>query len=450
MPARESSSPTNSPPPASSAWVLALGVGLGSVILFAADLGDEPFVDEYAYLTQSYQGDRFFSGNPNDPAWLEGLSFDLVPLPKYLIALALRAAGYPRPSPEAAAAWYRNTHYRWGPPEVLAVARIPSVVMGAAGCVALFALGSLAVSATAGLVAAALLALNPLYRLHAHRAMSEAPCEAFLLLALVLGLWGWRRMLSRGSGFASWILLVGGGVAAGMSVLAKFTGLLAILTLWGWVALGVALPGVPSGRKLAVAAAALAALVMAAAVFVALNPFLTARPSGALPAELRELAELSPLGRFRFLIDHRRVVSRDQQERFSHNALKTLSDRVAVVAVQGFGRFGPLGPARSDSTRRFDARQDWGAAIWLPLVVLGAVATVRRGRVQLRGGSPPTAWAVAVWAAVAVAAVTAYLPLAWDRYLLPIQAPAALLAAQGFVAGGSWLFQSVRRLSARS
>ncbi len=44
-------------------------------------------------------------------------------------------------------------------------------------------------------------------------------------------------------------------------------------------------------------------------------------------------------------------------------------------------------------------------------------------------GQPPTGWALAVWAALALLVVTAYLPMAWDRYQLPIQAPAALLAA---------------------
>ena len=46
-------------------------------------------------------------------------------------------------------------------------------------------------------------------------------------------------------------------------------------------------------------------------------------------------------------------------------------------------------------------------------------------------GTPPTAFALLVWAFVSWAVVAAYLPLAWDRYLLPIQAPNALLAAVG-------------------
>src|SRR5208337_2948783 len=49
------------------------------------------------------------------------------------------------------------------------------------------------------------------------------------------------------------------------------------------------------------------------AVFVALNPFMTAHPPGHLPAELRAIAELSAWQRFRFLFEHRGQVSSDQQ-----------------------------------------------------------------------------------------------------------------------------------------
>ena len=75
-------------------------------------LGDDPFVDEYAYITQSYQGDLVFAGRMNDPSWLNGVCYDLVPLPKYLINLAFRAAAVPRPAPRDAFAWYHNINYR--------------------------------------------------------------------------------------------------------------------------------------------------------------------------------------------------------------------------------------------------------------------------------------------------------------------------------------------------
>src|SRR5262249_18987870 len=149
-------------------------------------------------------------------------------------------------------------------------------------------------------------------------------------------------------------------------------------------------------------------------VFVELNPSMTANPAGRLPVRLRYLADMDPWERFLFFVDYRRDMSRSQQRMFSHNALESLGDRAAVVLVQGFGRFGPLGPSKSDSERRYDLAQDYGVVIWLPLVLAGLAATLALGRCQRSRGAMPTAWALAVWAGLALAVVTAYLPMAWD------------------------------------
>ena len=46
--------------------------------------------------------------------------------------------------------------------------------------------------ARTGSLAAFLLMIDPLYSLHAHRAMADVPCEAFMLasLAIALSVWG--------------------------------------------------------------------------------------------------------------------------------------------------------------------------------------------------------------------------------------------------------------------
>jgi 4-amino-4-deoxy-L-arabinose transferase-like glycosyltransferase len=396
---------------------------------FALGLGDVSFVDEYAYITQSYQPDLLFSGRANDPAWLESLAYDLVPLPKYLINLAFRMAQIPRPNREAAIRWYGNSHYTWGSPRVLTTARLPSIPLAAIGCMAIFALGVLVKDEKTGWIAAVLLAVDALYRLHAHRAMSEAPCEAFSLLALAMGLWAWRAILAQRNTMRGVFGLMLAGCLAGVAILAKFTGILALMCLGVWSILGIALPGVALTRKLILSAGTFLAIVAAWLVFLELNPTMTSRPAGRLPADLQALAEMGPWDRFRFLIDHRRRVSRAQQHAFSHNAVYTLDESAKVVAVQGFGRFGPFGPSKSDSLRRYDLAQDWGAICWLPLVLAGSIVSIRLGLKQFRAEKPPMGWAVAGWASLAVIVVTAYLPMAWDRYQMPIQAPAALLAA---------------------
>jgi len=426
-------------------------VGAVALVVLGFGIFDKPFVDEYAYISQSYFADLLIKGRTHDRAWLDFPAYDLVPLPKYGIGLALAAAGRPRPGPDAARRWYLDTSSQFGTPLDLTVARVPSIAMGALGCMALAALGALAFGWRVGVVAAGLFMANPLYRLHAHRAMSEAYCEAFLLVAMAVALGCWRRAVCGEGGprgqawtFLGWL---GAGIAAGLSVLAKFNGLLALMTMAAWVALAWLLPKRPWSAKVRLAVGAPLAPLAAWFCFVALNPYMTARPDEPLTIEAKRIAELNAWERFRFLIDHRREMSRSQQLGFAHNALTTFPERAKVVAVQGFGRFGPLGPSSSESTRRYDFGQDWGAVVWLPLCLLGLARAGVLGYRQQRAGEPPAAWACAVWALVSLVVVTLYLPMAWDRYQLPIQAPFALLSASALVAGGEFLVRLFRASS---
>ena len=99
-------------------------IGLVSAAFFTCGLRDTSFVDEYAYITQSYQPDLVFSGHMNDLSWLEPLAYDLVPLPKLWTNLAFRAAGIPRPSPWNAVPWYRTPPTAWGTERELIIARL--------------------------------------------------------------------------------------------------------------------------------------------------------------------------------------------------------------------------------------------------------------------------------------------------------------------------------------
>jgi hypothetical protein len=122
----------------------------------------------------------------------------------------------------------------------------------------------------------------------------------------------------------------------------------------------------------------------------------------------------------------------------------SITDKAKVILVQGFGRFGLFGPRAADSTRRYDLRQDWGAFLWLPIVCFGFYQSLRLGVAQLRAGEPPAALALVVWAVCAWVVVTLYLPMAWDRYQLPIQSGNALLVAVGVSALWDRLILSAR------
>jgi 4-amino-4-deoxy-L-arabinose transferase-like glycosyltransferase len=396
-------------------------------LVFATGLFETPFVDEYAYINQSYYADLFFSGQTNDRAWLDRPAYDLQPLPKYLIGVCLHLARQPMPGRLDAHNWYLN-YWQHGDLKTLVVARLPILALGALGCVAILGCGLLIKDFWVGGIAAVLLMLNPLYRLHAHRAMSDVPYESFTLVALGLGLWAWKRIWSGRVGVSTVLGALGAGVAAGLSVLCKFTGFLGLMVIVSWCGVALAAPALLAARKLVIAAASLLTVSTALCVVVALNPFLTARPP-APPPEYRRLAALGPWERFLFQVRYRKEASDWQKGKMSHNALYSMAERAKVFAVQGFGRFGPLGPSTSDSRVRYDLHQDLGMIIWAPCILIGLIESIRAGRSQLRSGQPPAAIALVVWAALAWFTVTFYLPMAWDRYLLPIQSPNALLAA---------------------
>ncbi|RUL84340.1 ArnT family glycosyltransferase [Tautonia sociabilis] len=416
-------------------------VGLLALLVFGVGLDAEPpFADEWAYVSQAYFGPLWWEGRWDDPAWLEYGGIDLPPLPKYLIGGMIALGGYPMSDRLDALSWYKDTSSTFGSPGLLSWCRWPMVVLGAIGCVAASAIGAMAFGPRAGALAGMVLAINPLYRLHARRAMSDVPTEAFTLLALGVGLWAWRELIGGRPGRGAAAMALGGGVLAGMAALSKLSGGLAMMTLAAWAALAAVLPGVPASRKAAVAGAVVVAGLIAYGTFIVGNPTLTARPGpvrGA-PKDYVAMAETGLIGRTLAVLEHRAAVSKAGQQTplFQQQgyALTDLPSKLAVVAVQGFGRFGPLGPRHSDSLVRYDWRQDWGAAIWGPLVLLGVGWAAWLGLRQHRLGAPPTAWAVLVQFAVAAATVSVFIPLAWDRYLLPIQSGSAILAS-GFVAG---------------
>ncbi len=287
-----------------------------------------------------------------------------------------------------------------------------------------------------GAFAAILLIVNPLYRLHAHRAMSDVPCEAFMAAALGLALWACQRIGSRRGVWSGLGLFGLAGLCSGLSIACKLNGLLVPIVMTGWSGLSLLLPRTGWRMKAALAVGTCISMAVAGATFIALNPALTARPRALLHSSPYALPTEGIASRFGDMIRLRLDSSSYQKKQMSHNALATPTDKLTVFAVQGFGRFGPLGPRKSNSVIRYQLEQDWGLALWWPMVVIGLVRAYRVGRRQVLEGAMPTAWALSIWAIAAWFVVAAYLPMAWDRYLLPIQVPNTLLAVVGMA--GVW------------
>lgn len=427
------------------------------------------FIDESAYISQTYFFTLLSEGKINDPAWIEYPAVDLPPLPKYLIGLFLAQAGERIPGRDAARAWYLDQSIRCENDAMLRIARYPSVLLGGIGCAAIFAIGRIVWGRTsAGLLAAFFLAINPLYRLHARRAMADVPAETMILCSIAIAAWAWRAAIQASSGspngspntpasslgkrLIAWVVA---GVFAGSAVLAKLNGGLGLMTIVAIAVWGARTPRLAISRRFEFLIAPIVASAAAFITFAALNPTVYAHPAGVPPRAYPGTLNQRIIGRCRTIIDHRIEVSRIALSRFPSDALPTLGDKCEVFLVQGFGRFGPFGPARSDSRIRFDFKQDRGESVWAPIVFAGLVLAAIRGfgrseetrSVDL--SAPPGTQILIIQTIVAWTTVVLFLPLAWDRYLLSIQ-PAAALAAAGLIDSVARFALSVARFAVDS
>lgn len=440
--------PSREGPPSWTCWALACLVFAASLGFFGRDLGGEPhFIDESAYIAQAYYFDLLAAGAFDDREWLAFPALDGPPLVKYLIGLALRIGGHPRHGPSDISAWYVDQLYRPETDEALAAARWPSAILGALGCTALFGLGVLMHGRLAGVIASLMLMVNPVYEMHARRAMCDVPAEALVLATVAVAIWSWRRMLLAPCGFLLWLamaLLVG--VLGGLAALSKLSGMLAMMIVAALAVFAAALRLVRPGRGGgAVVAAAFLSAWVSGSTFLVLNPFTTARPASLPSAEMARRAEEGPLGRLVELIEHRHEFSHELMGRFPGVALPAAGDKLRAIATRGFGRYGLFGRANPGKVGDPGLGIDRWAVVWGPWVLLGAICAGVRGRRQLLAGELPTAWAVLLAAGVAFLTIAAYIPIDWDRYYLPIQSWSALLAACAAAEAGRLLVPALSR-----
>ena len=473
-----------------------LVAGIATNLLFAR-LEDEPyFPDETALLGQSYYFELYRGNAPpgggsawNHVDWIRYPAYDHPPLVKYLVALALKIGGKPVPQDTSRImAWYGGD---WSEPDrsTLYWLRVPIVACGVMACLMVYFIGVRIRSRFVGLSAACLVAFSPLFYTLSRRALFDVPAEAFVLASVALMLWVWPRLVSSGTHLGTWVwFILAGGLLGACAMLSKLNGALALALLaanlflavsvavlqrWtGNLGKGVANEGdnprqthaasrnPPSAiaiSNLVLAPGALAGVfVVALLAMLLLNPYLTATPPlGALPSgeyQTREVRDLGLLARLRYLFRFRFDWSRQalEDEQFQSHWLPDFSSRVRAVFWEGFGRYSPFGKRRPDwyAGMRDPATGEelehllprtWGALIWFPLCAVGFLWLLRDGGSELASGRPPLHWGVALYMAVVVAAVTVTVPLAWDRYFLPLVPAGCLAAVYGVVRSIAWL-----------
>ena len=313
------------------------------------------------------------------------LPFFLMPptrVPKlglFLIGTSVWLFDAPEPRPRSyeysrSRAWNRE-HGRLPPLATLMAARLPAAILGIVGAVFLYSLLRGLLPPGWAFAGALLFALNPLVHWFSRLAMTDVIANSFAIGAILFAI----RACEREGRWAP-MLLAGGLACAAVSsklnagILAPVLGAAFLIEAW--------LRRMPGLLLRAGVSATLAAVL-----FVGLNPTLYRDPLGGVLSMLRVGSEFGEL----------RLLS-------SIVLLDSVSSRVEAAYQVLLGSFGMLASRL-------------GAPVDHVLLPLGL------GLLAWRARSLPAARVVLLWLVVALAAVSLWPPMRFERYYIPALAP---------------------------
>ncbi len=421
-------------------WVLALAFYVLAGTALAPFHGDESTLvfmsRDYAYqFIQRDYSQLAYSSTPTSPTEQE-LRLLNGTVPKLLIGLSWHLGGYSitdlNEQWDWGASWDYNQQNGHAPSEaILLLARLPSVLLLAAGVPLMFALGWAGGGGWAAYAASLYYALSPGLLLNGRRGMMEGSLMFFGLLLVLAGVWLLQRpSLARA-------LLVG--LAAGFALASKHSALFTVGAIFGAALLRLVIQSL-RGRDdfsevdytifpyLAIAA------VLAAGVFYLLNPAWWG----------------APLDRLQTVAGLRQNLLKIQTDVFGSYPdfgakLEGFWRQVFIAQPQYFEVAG-WDAYISDPIIRYEA-SGWsgvsvggspvGAFVLCGMIALGGWG-LWRGVGSTQGGAR---WALGVWALAMLGAVALVTPLEWQRYYLPAYPAVGVLAGVGV----AW---AVNRISA--
>jgi hypothetical protein len=423
-------------------WFLAwLAATLGSVTYFVEHRTTPVDPDEIYWIGSAYYYHLAFErGEWNHPDWKLMSARENPPVSKYVMGLGLAMAGqhivdremlgcfvlmFKDPRKWGEGAYYerrmadignmtaeRCARPLGGPgvtnkPALLLYARRVMLVATILASLVILVLGASVANPATGLIASQLFLLHPITIFTYNHAMADAAALLFSAIA-ALATWRFLQRLTEAAPVTlrdGTALTLFSGTALALASGAKMNSLI-IVMVFGLAVVGVATMALRQGdRPRAVHALAygVATAVVAFGLFVLINPAILADFTGSLRAVFAE----------------QRVGLEFTMRAMPELRLQGLDDKFGAVSHVAFG---PM------------------------TFTLGAVICL----VPALRSRRPGPWLIAVWWIVAVVVVTAWIPIAWGRYVLPVVAPSALLLAHALVSGRAAVMGLQRRQSALS
>ena len=361
-------------------------------------------------------------------------------LPKYLFGLAWHLAGFTVDDLNDqwvwGAGWDWNVANGHKPADaLLLVARWPSALLTALSVVLMFALAMLWGGRWMAYPASFLLALNPVVLLNGRRAMMEGSLLFFSLLTMLLAAWLGRRLVRTSRLLrrdVAGMLALGG--AAGLTMASKHSGLVPVLA--AYMALAVLGFGRSRVRGWRLAVWGLCSVLLAGGIFLALNPAWWS----------------DPVGRGLEVLQLRQALVADQAAAFPDAVYRDVPGRLGGLLTQlstappAYYEVSDWAAYIADAIRAYQA-SPWtgiqygvnalttlvGAGVFL-LALVGMVCLIWQMRAL-----HPIALVIGLWALLTVLMIAAAVPLAWQRYYMPLYPIEALLAGAGI----AWLWRAV-------
>ena len=404
-------SATESQPDVSSAatgWLhilAALSIFVAALVVLSFEAGRAAFEgDEADYVSTSrYFGYLFLQRDVGREEWGDNhWTRTQPPLTRYIIGAWLWARGHDLESlnqPYVSTASSVEVNRRKGrvpDDRVLADARQPMVLLGAAAIALLYPLAAALGGPLAGLTTAGLALSSSFIRYTVVHAWAEAPLAFFLVLSAVVATYGASRAVARRE-WKGWAIALG--VALGLASATKLTGAVGAFATVAWGLTRAAVVGRRAGavREPPLRCArslidwTVASVSIALLVFLAVNPYLWRGPIKGV------------LG----MVEERGEEMAAQQRQWPEYAVLDARER-PFLTLAGSLRVGP----RADSSA--------AVLINLLLVVVGAAKLVALARA---GGVPPGGWPalgmLLSWLGAYLLAISSGLGLSYPRYFLP-------------------------------
>lgn len=397
----------------------------------------------YQFITGDWQ--QVFYHDPPLNATEQHLRLLNGTLPKYLIGLAWHVAGFQvgdlNDQWDWGADWDWNVASgRMPSAALLAAARWSAALPGALSVPVMFALGWRWGRRRVAYPASFLLATHGVILIHVRRAYMEAALQLGSLLVILAAAWWMERLAHRGEGARRWLLpALALGMASGLALASKHSGAVPVIAAGlGVLSAAVRLPRF--ARRQALGGLAIAAALVVA-VFLALNPAWWSDPIGRAGEVLRLRADLVA----------------EQAALFPDAAYSDLPARIGgliaqvTIADPAYYEVASWAGPLSDGIAAYEA-SPWtgirygqggaGDVAGAILLLLAAAGVARLGRDWRTWAAAPV---IGLWALLTVLFILAAVPLAWQRYVLPLLPVIILLAAGGL----GWVLTLLMQVIAR-